>query len=126
MDTEQLLNDPQNDNKVSENETNENTDANELKYFNGVEISKLTKRQMKKYQKFLKWEKVKKIKRAQERLKLKEKRIHAKQHNINLGPSRKELKRATMEKSPCKVGVCIDLSFDDLMINKVNLFLLFN
>lgn len=86
--------------------------------FNGVEISKLTKRQMKKYKKCLKWQEVKKEKRAQERLRMKEKRFKAKQNNIDLGPSRKELKRMKMKDSPCKISVCIDLSFDDLMIDK--------
>nr|CAI5856419.1 unnamed protein product [Callosobruchus analis] len=88
------------------------------KYFNGVEISKLTKSQMKKYQKCLKWEKLKKEKRAKERLKNKEKKHFAKEHNIDLGPSRKKLKQAKMKDSPCKTSVVIDLSFDDLMIDK--------
>ncbi|KAK9880121.1 hypothetical protein WA026_008636 [Henosepilachna vigintioctopunctata] len=86
--------------------------------FNGVEISNLTKRQHKKYLKMLKWQEVKKEKRAKERLKTKEKRLHAKANNINLGPSRKELKRMKMIDSPCKIGICIDLSFDELMIDK--------
>ncbi|EFA10600.1 tRNA methyltransferase 10 homolog A [Tribolium castaneum] len=88
------------------------------KLFNGVEISQLTKRQMKKYQKCLKWQQVKKEKRAKERLKSKEKRIQAKLNNVDLGPSRKQLKRMKMKDSPCKITVCIDLSFDDLMIDK--------
>lgn len=91
-------------------------------FFNGVEISQLTKRQMKKYLKSLKWEETKKIKRAKERIKQKEKRSHAKLNNINLGPSRKELKRSTMANSSCKISICIDLSFDDLMIDKVVLY----
>ncbi|XP_045473573.1 tRNA methyltransferase 10 homolog A [Harmonia axyridis] len=86
--------------------------------FNGVEISKLTKRQQKKYNKMLKWQEVKKEKRAKERLKLKEKKVHAKLNNIDLGPSRKELKRMKMANSPCKISICLDLSFDDLMIDK--------
>lgn len=88
-------------------------------YFNGVEISKLTKRQLKKYHKFLNWQKVKKEKRSKEKEKAKEKRKLAKQLNIDIGPSRKELKRKKMECSPCTIGVCIDLSFDHLMIDKV-------
>lgn len=106
--------------KVSENcETNLEESSNEVKYFNGVEISKLTKRQLKKYKKCLKWQEIKKEKRAKERLKTKEKRIQAKLNNVDLGPSRKQLKRAKMKDSPCKITVCIDLSFDDLMIDKV-------
>lgn len=87
--------------------------------FNGVEISKLTKRQLKKYHKFQQWQQVKKEKRNKEKQKSKEKRKHAKLNNIDLGPSRKELKRKTMEASPCQTAVCIDLSFDYLMIDKV-------
>ncbi|CAG9859263.1 unnamed protein product [Phyllotreta striolata] len=90
----------------------------ETQYFNGVEISKLSKKQKKKYLKALKWNEVKKEKRAKERLKCKEKRHHAKLNNIDLGPSRKELKRVKMKDSPCKINVCIDLSFDELMIDK--------
>ncbi|KAH0999101.1 tRNA methyltransferase 10 homolog A-like [Dendroctonus ponderosae] len=86
--------------------------------FNGVEISKLTKRQLKKYHKYMQWQKAKKEKRSKEKQKSKEKRKHAKLNNIDLGPSRKELKRKTMEASPCQTAVCIDLSFDDLMIDK--------
>ncbi|XP_076250246.1 tRNA methyltransferase 10 homolog A [Rhynchophorus ferrugineus] len=89
-----------------------------IETFNGVSINELTKRQMKKYQKFLKWQQVKKEKRSKEKEKMKEKRRFAKLNNIKLGPSRKELKKCKMEKSPCKISVCIDLSFDDLMIDK--------
>lgn len=97
-------------------------------YFNGVEISKLSKRQMKKYKKCLKWQEVKKEKRLKERIKLKERRKYQKLNNIDIGPSRKELKkRPKMEDSPCKITVCIDLSFDHLMIDKVrNGIILFN
>lgn len=93
--------------------------SEEVKYFNGVEISKLTKRQMKKYLKTLKWEARKKEKRANERLKTKKRKMEAKLNNIDLGPSRKQLKRSKMVDSPCKIGVVIDLSFDHLMISKV-------
>ncbi|KRT78444.1 hypothetical protein AMK59_8009 [Oryctes borbonicus] len=98
-----------------ENSTNE-TDNNPC--FNGVEISKLTKRQLKKYKRVLKWNESKKEKRAKERLKTKRKKILAKENNIDLGPSRKQLKRCRMDNSPCKTSVVIDLSFDDLMIDK--------
>lgn len=87
--------------------------------FNGVEISKLTKRQLKKYHKFLNWQKVKREKRSKEKQKAKEKRKLAKELNIDTGPSRKALKLKKMECSPCTIGVCIDLSFDHLMIDKV-------
>ncbi|XP_072392600.1 uncharacterized protein [Diabrotica undecimpunctata] len=89
-----------------------------VEYFNGVEISKLSKKQKKKYLRSVNWNKVKKEKRKKERLKTKEKKIYAKLHGIDLGPSRKELKRVKMANSPCKISVCIDLSFDELMIDK--------
>lgn len=96
-------------------------------YFNGVEISKLSKRQLKKYNKTLKWQEVKKEKRLKEKNKLKEKRKIQKLNNIDIGPSRKELKRRPkMKDSPCKISVCIDLSFDHLMIDKVNIFLVYS
>lgn len=98
---------------------------NEIR-FNGTEISKLTKRQLKKYKKCLKYQEAKKEKRAKERIKAKEKRKQAKLNNIDLGPSRKELKQARMELSACKIGVCIDLSFDDLMIDKVISYYVYN
>ena len=37
----------------------------------------------------------------------------------DLGPSKKQLKRNTMENSTCKIRVVIDCSFDDLMSEKV-------
>lgn len=104
--------------KQTENEMKVETENTSVQYFNGVEISKLTKRQMKKYQKVLKWQSIKKEKRAKERLKTKKRKHEAKQNNIDLGPSRKQLKRSKMENSLCKIGVAIDLSFDHLMIDK--------
>lgn len=96
----------------------EPSDVPHIGTFNGVEISKLTKRQMKKYKKFLKWQGVKKEKRVKERQKMRQKKKYAKLHDIDIGPSRKELKRKKMKSSSCKIAVCIDLSFDDLMIDK--------
>ncbi|XP_018332336.1 tRNA methyltransferase 10 homolog A isoform X2 [Agrilus planipennis] len=90
----------------------------EEKTFNGVEITKLSKSQMKKYQKMLRWQARKADKRAKEREKLRKRKIEAKINNISLGPSRKELKRKKMIDSNCKISVVIDLSFDDLMIPK--------
>lgn len=91
-------------------------------YFNGVEISKLSKRQMKKYKKCMKWQEVKKEKRLKEKIKMKEKKKFQKLNDIDSGPSRKELKRRPkMKDSPCKIGVCIDLGFDHLMIDKVRI-----
>ncbi|KAL1491848.1 hypothetical protein ABEB36_012383 [Hypothenemus hampei] len=102
----------------NEQPNSQETSLGQKQLFNGIEISKLTKRQMKKYKKFLKWQDAKKEKRAKEKEKIKEKRKQAKLNNVNLGPSRKELKRKKMGTSSCKIGVCIDLSFDHLMIDK--------
>lgn len=93
-----------------------------IEYFNGVEITKLTKSQKKKYLRMKKWEATKKEKRAKERLKTKKRKIDAKLNNIDIGPSRKQLKSSTMKNSNCKIGVAIDLSFDELMISKVSIF----
>lgn len=87
-------------------------------FFNGTEISQLTKRQTKKFHKILKWEATKKDKRAKERIKAKDRKAEAKKNNLNMGPSRKELRRSKMENSSCKICVVFDLSFDDLMISK--------
>ncbi|KAK5645006.1 hypothetical protein RI129_006306 [Pyrocoelia pectoralis] len=97
---------------------NEVTTTETEELFNGVEISKLTKSQMKKYKRMLQWQSVKKLKRAKEKLRTKNRKYEAKMQNIDIGPSRKQLKSAKMANSPCKIGVVIDLSFDELMINK--------
>lgn len=105
----------------NEHETlnNENKLSGDDELFNGVEISKLTKSQRKKYMRMKKWESTKKEKRAKERLKSKKRKVEAKINNIDVGPSRKQLKSSTMKNSTCKIGVVIDLSFDELMISKV-------
>lgn len=107
-------------NAATELELNSGTESNDVKYFNGTDITKLTKRQLKKYNKRLKWDEKKKEKRAKERLRTKRKKIFAKLNNIDLGPSRKHLKQCKMSDSPCKTSIVIDLSFDDLMIDKVS------
>ncbi|KAJ8683236.1 hypothetical protein QAD02_019028 [Eretmocerus hayati] len=83
-----------------------------------VEDSNMSKRQLKKIKKREKWLKSKPEKRMRERAKAKEKRALARENNLDLGPSRKFLKTCTMAHSPCKLNVTIDLSFDDLMIEK--------
>lgn len=78
----------------------------------------LSKRQIKRAKKAEKWLERKNEKRRQERAKTREKRAFARANNIDLGPSRKALKRSTMAESSCKLTITIDLSFDDLMIDK--------
>ncbi|XP_066588714.1 tRNA methyltransferase 10 homolog A isoform X2 [Prorops nasuta] len=53
-----------------------------------------------------------------ERRRTREKRAFARANNLDLGPTRKFLKKSTMESSSCKLTVTIDLSFDHLMIDK--------
>lgn len=98
--------------------TDKNKDENPV-LFNGQDISKLSKSQMKKYKKMLSWQANKKEKRQKEKQRAKQRKIEARINNIDLGPSRKQLKQMKMSNSPCKTGVIIDLSFDDLMIPKV-------
>ncbi|OAD58651.1 RNA (guanine-9-)-methyltransferase domain-containing protein 2 [Eufriesea mexicana] len=78
----------------------------------------LSKHQLKKVKKKERWLKRKVELRLREREKARQKRAFARANNIDLGPSRKALKKSTMADSSCKIGVTIDLSFDDLMIDK--------
>ncbi|XP_013186516.2 tRNA methyltransferase 10 homolog A isoform X1 [Amyelois transitella] len=81
----------------------------------GIEIPRpFTKNQMRKWLKKVKWENRKARKRAAE----KERRRKAREANIDFGPSRKALKKMNQERSKQNIGVIIDLSFDDLMIQK--------
>ncbi|KAI0217164.1 tRNA (guanine(9)-N1)-methyltransferase [Lamellibrachia satsuma] len=78
----------------------------------------LTKRQLKKLKKQERWLKIKPDKRAKDRQKKKQYRQQARQQNIDLGPSRKSLKRNTMGHSACRIRVAVDCSFDDLMTER--------
>ncbi|XP_011304967.1 tRNA methyltransferase 10 homolog A [Fopius arisanus] len=81
-------------------------------------VGNLSKRQLKRIKKKEMWLLRKADKRLKERQKTREKRAFARANNIDLGPSRKALKKCTMADSPCKVTVTIDMSFDSLMIDK--------
>ncbi|XP_011866737.1 PREDICTED: tRNA methyltransferase 10 homolog A isoform X2 [Vollenhovia emeryi] len=78
----------------------------------------MSKRQLKRLQKEEKWLEKRGAKRLRERIKAREKRAYARANNLSLGPSRKLLKRSTMAASACTLTVTIDLSFDELMIDK--------
>lgn len=83
----------------------------------------MSKSRKKKLLKLAKWE-IKKIeKRKQEREKQRLKKQEAREKGVpyRTGPSRKSLKHVKMANSSCRVTVAIDLSFDHLMIDKVNL-----
>lgn len=75
----------------------------------------VSKRQLKRLKKKEKYLANLPAKRAREKEKLKLRRSDAREKNIKLGPSRKELKRSTMSNSKCKIKVVLDFSFDDLM-----------
>lgn len=116
-------------------QTDEETEKNDLKNqesnndleplrqpaaeFFGKNPTEISKSMLKKYKKMLSWEASKKDKRKKEKERAKQRKIEARLNNVDLGPSRKQLKMCKMSTSPCKTGVIIDLSFDDLMIPKV-------
>lgn len=124
--------DPQNDTVMNMSirlETDIEANQNKPILFNGKDINTLSKSQMKKYKKMLSWEANKKDKRKKEKQRAKERKIEARLNNVDLGPSRKQLKLSKMSESQCKTSVIIDISFDELMIPKVifsNIFILFN
>lgn len=90
-----------------------------LKDDDGIEIPRpFTKSQMRKWLKKVRWENNKAEKRAKEKARAKERIREAIAANIDLGPSRKVLKKMKFEKPKSKVGIIIDLSFDNLMIEK--------
>ena len=60
------------------------------------------------------------LNRSEKKEKRKEKRRQKVESGVDLGPSRKLLKKNTMELSKCRVSVAIDLSFDGLMNEKVD------
>ncbi|XP_012543434.1 tRNA methyltransferase 10 homolog A [Monomorium pharaonis] len=78
----------------------------------------MSKRQLKRLERKKKWLERKSEKRLRERKKAREKRAYARANNLSLGPSRKVLKQSTMAASACTLTVTIDLSFDELMIDK--------
>ncbi|CAK1581975.1 unnamed protein product [Parnassius mnemosyne] len=90
-----------------------------LKDDDGNELPRpFTKNQMRKWLKKVRWENNKHEKRAKEKARAKERRRNARSANIDLGPSRKSLKKMKLEKPKKNIGIIIDLSFDHLMIEK--------
>lgn len=90
-----------------------------LKDEDGNELPRpFTKNQMRKWLKKAKWENRKCEKRAKEKARAKERRSLARAANIDLGPSRKCLKKMKLEKTKQNISVIIDLSFDHLMTEK--------
>ncbi|XP_040174475.1 tRNA methyltransferase 10 homolog A [Anopheles arabiensis] len=80
----------------------------------------LSKRQRKKLLKLENWEQRKKEKRQKEKEKMKAKRLEAIQQGlpVRTGPSRKELKRRKVSYAEATIEIAVDLSFDQLMIDK--------
>ncbi|KAL4703013.1 hypothetical protein ACJJTC_009999 [Scirpophaga incertulas] len=90
-----------------------------LKDDEGNEIPRpFTKNQMRKWLKRARWVNHKADKRMKEKQRLKERRREAREANIDLGPSRKALKKMILDKAKKDVGIIVDLSFDNLMIEK--------
>lgn len=83
-----------------------------------VETSALSKRQRKKLLKHQRWLDTRQERKKREKEKLRQ-RLEAKRAaGEACGNIRKKLKRVTMATSKCKQCVVIDMSFDDLMIEK--------
>ncbi|XP_049867364.1 tRNA methyltransferase 10 homolog A [Pectinophora gossypiella] len=90
-----------------------------LKDDEGNEIPRpFTKTHMRKWLKKVKWENRKAEKRAQEKARAKARRREAREANIDIGPNRKALKKMKLERPKRNIGIIIDLSFDNLMIEK--------
>lgn len=80
----------------------------------------LSKRQRKKLIKLQQWEVKKKEKRLKEKEKMKQRKLEAIQAGLPTrnGPSRKELKRNKIDYSKSDITIAVDLSFDEMMIDK--------
>ncbi|XP_055615562.1 tRNA methyltransferase 10 homolog A [Toxorhynchites rutilus septentrionalis] len=80
----------------------------------------MSKRQKKKMLKMQQWEIKKKEKRLKEKEKLKQRKLEAIAAGLPTrnGPSRKELKRNKIDYSKSDISVVVDLSFDNMMIDK--------
>lgn len=85
---------------------------------NGGETQALSKRQKKKLLKKQKWNDTKAERRKREREKLKKRLVEKRAAGEPCGNIRKKLKQMTMATSSCKQRVVVDMSFDDLMIEK--------
>lgn len=85
---------------------------------NGTESQTLSKRQKKKFQKRQKWLDTRQERKKKEKEKLRQ-RLEAKRAaGEPCGNIRKKLKEVTMAASNCKQRIVIDMSFDNLMIEK--------
>ncbi|XP_013392490.1 tRNA methyltransferase 10 homolog A [Lingula anatina] len=78
----------------------------------------MSKRKLKKLKKKERWEERKAEKRAVERERKRQRRAEAREQGIDLGPSRKRLKKVKMKQSKCDIKVVVDCSFDHLMSEK--------
>ena len=89
-------------------------------YVEKSEGNVISKRRQKKILKIKNWEAKKKEKRLKEREKYRLKRLDAiaKGMPTRIGPSRKALKHNKIDNSECSVAIAVDLSFDELMIDK--------
>lgn len=108
---------------VEENSNMNNNDDNKPspdpeQSANGGETQTLSKRQQKKLLRRQKWNDTKVERRKREREKLKKRLVEKRAAGEPCGNIRKKLKQMTMASSSCKQRVVVDMSFDDLMIEK--------
>ncbi|XP_019558492.2 tRNA methyltransferase 10 homolog A [Aedes albopictus] len=80
----------------------------------------MSKRKRKKLLKMQQWEVKKKEKRLKEKEKMKQRKLEAIKAGLPTrnGPSRKELKRNKIDYSKSDITIAVDLSFDEMMIDK--------
>lgn len=80
----------------------------------------MSKRKRKKLLKLQQWEVKKKEKRLKEKEKMKQRKLEAMKAGLPTrnGPSRKELKRNKIDYSKSDITIAVDLSFDEMMIDK--------
>lgn len=80
----------------------------------------MSKRKRKKLLKLQQWEVKKKEKRLKEKEKMKQRKLEAVKAGLPTrnGPSRKELKRNKIDYSKSDITIAVDLSFDEMMIDK--------
>lgn len=110
--------------KASENDNSKVGDKN-LETISNVEDKAqptvvLSKRAQKKLVKKEKQTIIKKLRRAHEKADMKKRNAEKRERGepIRIGPSRKELKRNKANDTPSIIKVAIDLTFDELMIEK--------
>lgn len=83
-----------------------------------AEEKPMSKRQLKMQKRREEWLTRKAERRKLQKEKRKEQHRRKLETGVDVGPTRKALKRNTMKNSRCKITIAVDLSFDDLMSEK--------